>query len=624
MRNSITRMLALVLSVVMILCSNAGLGDGSVVYAETDMQSVSVETATPGDGRIDASKFKVSLVNESIPYNGEEVNLWLRIKDPSGHYLTEDVDYTASYTNNIYPGTAKIHITYIGRYKGSAEKTFKITQEHIDNLRSTYVDETSLIIEWDYLYATLDRYVVMQYKNGKWQAVRTCISGGNAMDFARLTPNTVYRYYVKGQRKLASGRYVDVAKSSVTAVRTKPYSADYTQIRLSRRTFVYDGTAKKPSFKVIGNITEKGVIVDPNKEYTYSYANNIYPGTATLKVKYTGSSRFKGTSTEKFKIVPAKISGIKSKRTSNSITLTFPVVKGATVYKLYGTDHDLDYPRSEKYKVVGTSKTTTITIKNRKQGSEYRFYLKAYAVKNGKEIMLAKSDEFVERTTPAKVAGVVSGKTEKTGNYTAVRTGTDYVEIGCAPVSGADGYCIYRYDAKSKKWIKILVDEGDNYDRKTRKVYFMVGKLKPGTGYMFRIAAYKSRWTSPDSRGILIGPASKNIVAATVPKTQYKYTYVENAKNPSRIKLYYNVKLGGCSKNKGYFVILNKVTTDSRSTVYKPYKVIKTNKSTVKVDVPMRTSSSDPFYLITVKPYIVYGGKIFVGAENFSNGGNMK
>lgn len=71
-------------------------------------------------------------------------------------------------------------------------------------------------------------------------------------------------------------------------------------------------------------------------------------------------------------------------------------------------------------------------------------------------------------------------------------------------------------------------------------------------------------------------------------------------------------------------VILNKVTTDSRSTVYKPYKVIKTNKSTVKVDVPMRTSSSDPFYLITVKPYIVYGGKIFVGAENFSNGGNMK
>ena len=440
------------------------------------------------------------------------------------------------------------------------------------------------------------------------------------MDFAKLTPNTVYKYYVKGQRKLASGRYVDVAKSSVAAVRTKPYSADYTQIRLSRKTYVYDGTAKKPSFKVIGN----GVVVDPKKEYTYSYANNIYPGTATLKVKYTGNSRFKGTRTEKFKIVPAKISEIKTKRTPNSITLTFPAVKGATEYRLYGTDHDLDYHRSEKYKVVGTSKTTTITIKNRKQGSEYRFYLKAYAVKNGKEIMLAKSDEFVERTTPAKVTGAVSGRTEKTGNYTAVRTGTNYVEIGCTPVSGADGYCVYRYDAKSKKWIKVLVDEGDNYDKKTRKVYFMVEKLKPGTGYMFRIAAYKSRWTSLDLKGILIGPASQTIAAATVPKTQYKYTYVENTQNPYQIKLYYNVKLGGCSKNKGYFVILNKVTTDSQSTVYKPYKVIKTNKSTVKVDVPMRTSPNDPFYQITVKSCIVYGGKIFVGAENFSNGGNMK
>ena len=620
MGKQLTRMLALVLSVVMILCSNVGLGDGSVVHAEMAMQSVSVETATPGDGRIEASQFKVSIGNESIPYDGEEMNPWPRIKDASGRYLMEDVDYTVSYTNNIYPGTAKIHITYIGRYKGSTEKTFKITQARIDNLKSTYVDETSLVIEWDYLDVVMDRYVVMQYKNGKWQAVRTCISGGTAMDFAKLTPNTVYRYYVKGQRKLASGRYVDVAKSSVAAVRTKPYSADYTQIRLSRKTYVYDGTAKKPSFKVIGN----GVIVDPKKEYTYSYANNIYPGTATLKVKYTGNSRFKGTRTEKFKIVPAKISEIKTKRTSNSITLTFPAVKGATEYRLYGTDHDLVYPRSEKYKVVGTSKTTTITIKNRKQGSEYRFYLKAYAVKNGKEIMLAKSEEFVERTTPAKVTGAVSGRTEKTGNYTAVRTGTNYVEIGCTPVSGADGYCIYRYDAKSKKWIKILVDEGDNYDKKTRKVYFMVEKLKPGTGYMFRIAAYKSRWTSPDSKGILIGPASQTIAAATVPKTQYKYTYVENTQNPSQIKLYYNVKLGGCSKNKGYFVILNKVTTDSQSTVYKPYKVIKTNKSTVKVDVPMRTSPNDPFYLITVKPYIVYGGKIFVGAENFSNGGNMK
>ena len=74
MRKPITRMLALVLSFVMILCSNSGLGDGSIVHAETAMQSVSVETATPGDGRIDASQFKVSIGNESIPYDGEELN----------------------------------------------------------------------------------------------------------------------------------------------------------------------------------------------------------------------------------------------------------------------------------------------------------------------------------------------------------------------------------------------------------------------------------------------------------------------------------------------------------------------------------------------------------------------
>ena len=72
------------------------------------------------------------------------------------------------------------------------------------------------------------------------------------------------------------------------------------------------------------------------------------------------------------------------------------------MYRLYGTDHDLDYPRSEKYKVVGTSKTTTITIKNRKQGSEYRFYLKAYAVKNGKEIMLR--EQHLQRSLESSAA----------------------------------------------------------------------------------------------------------------------------------------------------------------------------------------------------------------------------
>ncbi len=625
MRKTSTRMLALALSVVMAVSSFTGFGCDSKAYAAENPSAVVAETeeATPGDSRIDASGYTIDM-SRSFAYSGNAIRPWIAIMKPDGRRLIEDVDYKVSYKDNVLPGTAKLTITYKGRYKGKTERTFNITKLHIERFEASCIYETSFILSWKYVNATMSRYVVYQYKNGKWQSVYTCDGSENAADIYKLTPNTAYKYCVKAQRKLVSGKYVDVAKSSVITARTKTYDADYTEIKMGKKTFVYDGNTKKPPFKVIGHITSKGVTVAPEKEYTYSYANNLYPGTATLKVKYTANSRFKGTRTENFKIVPAKISGIKSKSTTNSITVTYPAVKGATEYRLYGTDHDLDYPRVEKYKVIKKSKTTTITINNRKQGGEYIFYLRAYAVKDGKEIMLAKSEEFVERTIPARVTGAVSGKLEKNGKYTAVRTGDDYVEIGCTPVSGVDGYYIYRYDSKRKKWIKVLDDENGYYDKKTKKVYFMVENLKPGTGYMFKIAAYKWRWTHPDLDGRLVGSASQTIKAATVPKTRYKYVYVEDIRNPYRIELYYNVKLGGCSKSKGYYVILNKMRPEPKRTVYKPYKIIKTNKGAVRVNVPKRTSSSDPFYALTVKPYIEYGGKVFVGAEDFQYGGNIK
>ena len=623
MRKTFARILALALAVVMVICSPGGLRDGNIVYADTELYSDSVDTATPGDGRIDASQFDIKLMSENVHYTGDEICLWLNIRDRDGKGLSSGSDYTVSYTDNIFPGTAKIKVIYKGRYKGIAEKTFKITPAQVDGLKAVDVQENSVVLDWEYTDVIMDRYVVMQCKDGKWQQVFSCDASGEGADLYKLTSNTVYKYCVKGQYKLASGKYVDVAKSSVITVRTKPYSADCTTIKMSKKTFAYDGTEKKPAFKVIGI---NCVTVDPKNEYTYAYANNLYPGTATLKVKYAANSRYKGSRTEKFKIVPAKIGDIKSKQTANSITLTFPAIKGATEYRVYGTDHDFSYPYAEKYKVVGRSKTTTITIKNRKQASEYSFYIRAYAVKDGKEIMLAKSDSFIKRTPPAKITGVVSGRTEKIGSRIVVQTGPDYVEIGCTPVPRADGYYIYRYDPKSKKWIKILYNEGDNYDKKTNKVYFMIENLKPGTCYMFKIAACRSRWTSLDSKGELVGEKSQSIKVATVHYTKYRYVYTEKLKNSSQLNLNYKVKLGGCSKNKGYYIILNKVYIKSGDTVCKPYKIIKTNKSTsiVNVDVPIRTSRNDPYYRLSVKTYIEYGGKIFVGRENFQYGGNMK
>ncbi len=51
----------------------------------------------------------------------------------NGRYLTEDTDYTVSYSNNKKIGTAKITITGIGNYKGTREVTFNILARSIKN-----------------------------------------------------------------------------------------------------------------------------------------------------------------------------------------------------------------------------------------------------------------------------------------------------------------------------------------------------------------------------------------------------------------------------------------------------------------------------------------------------------
>ena len=76
---------------------------------------------------------------------------------------------------------------------------------------------------------------------------------------------------------------------------TTPMS--YADISLKSKTFVYDGTAKKPKVAVkVGN-----TVLKKNRDYTIKYINNTEVGTA--KVKITGKGCYKGTITKKFKIV---------------------------------------------------------------------------------------------------------------------------------------------------------------------------------------------------------------------------------------------------------------------------------------------------------------------------------
>ena len=67
----------------------------------------------------------IDLSPASYTYDGKKKEPAVTVKY-DGVKLTKGTDYTLSYSNNVNAGTAKVTVSGIGEYGGTAEKTFKI------------------------------------------------------------------------------------------------------------------------------------------------------------------------------------------------------------------------------------------------------------------------------------------------------------------------------------------------------------------------------------------------------------------------------------------------------------------------------------------------------------------
>ncbi len=145
------------------------------------------------------------------------------------------------------------------------------------------------------------------------------------------------------------------------------YSIEDSIVELESDSFIYDGTAKKPSVTVkLGNKTlVKGT------DYTVAYKNNVNVGTATIVV--TGKGSYTGSVTKTFKIVAKTVSissavihGPQSSYTYTGKAIA-PAVKvvlnGKTLTK--GTDYTVTYKNNVN---VGTA-TIVVTGKGNYTGS---------------------------------------------------------------------------------------------------------------------------------------------------------------------------------------------------------------------------------------------------------------
>lgn len=103
---------------------------------------------------------------------------------------------------------------------------------------------------------------------------------------------------------------------------------------------------------------------------------------------------------------------------------------------------------------------------------------------------------------------------ETPGKVSAVQS-TKAIKLTWSKVTGADGYRVYQYNTKSKKWESIKTLKAASYK---------VENLKAGTVYKFRIKAYKK------DDGTIWGKATDTISVATKPVAPENIKTVQSAK----------------------------------------------------------------------------------------------
>ena len=162
----------------------------------------------------------------------------------------------------------------------------------------------------------------------------------------------------------------------------------------------------------------------------------------------------------------AKVKGLKATaQTSSSITVSWSKVSGANGYRIYVYNS-----KTKKYDYYAQPTKNSVTVKGLTSAKEYKFKVRAYKTVKGTKYFGAYSSIFSATTTPTQVKGLT----------TSARADTS-LKISWSKVSRADGYRIYVYNSKTKKY--------DYYAQPTKNSVTVKG-LSSANEQKFKVRAY--------------------------------------------------------------------------------------------------------------------------------------
>lgn len=213
------------------------------------------------------------------------VLIWTRNPDGSlGELLTEGVDYTLKYSDNINPGVGKIEITGIGNYIATVTKYFNIVAPDVLSLSGTALSDTSVRLNW-LRNAHITGYEIYSADSSKKYGSTT----GTSFDIGSLKQATNYTFKVRTFITV-DGKTTYGAFKTVT-VRTGLSAPTITVQSLARKRTTLNWT---PAENVTGyeiyrsvslNGTYNKIAVMPQSAGGYSDSNLVSGGTYYYKVR---------------------------------------------------------------------------------------------------------------------------------------------------------------------------------------------------------------------------------------------------------------------------------------------------------------------------------------------------
>ena len=381
----------------------------------------------------DISECSIQLTENKAVYTGKAVTPDVIVRD-GVTVLTKDVDYTVGYIANVNAGTAKVVITGMGSYTGIYEDSFEIIPKSSKGLDITL---TPSGYEYDGTVkkpsvTVKDGSRVLTEKNDYTVTISDNMIAGNAVVKVSFTGN--YSGTETGSFKIAAS---DISKASVvlekycydangsernpsvtvekdgrTLVQNRDYRVEYSsnvnagtayvtitgqgnyygtvrqrfaigsasaksisgfRVTMDKNTFVYDGTAKRPTI----TITNGTVTLYEGQNFEVVCENNIEAGKA--RIIAIGKNGYKDQVSAEYTISPKSISSAQAALSADTYEYDGYAKTPAAVVTLNGVK--LAEGRDYTVAYVNNTAAGTASVKITGKGNYSGSFVKNFAIK---------------------------------------------------------------------------------------------------------------------------------------------------------------------------------------------------------------------------------------------------